>query len=245
VIQYANADENATIDPITENQVDAAIYVDNVVHPSNVFANSRFSIPDPEGNQDPSRNSRSSKASITSPSSLLMTNVSPPENTINTKDLSNPRINKLSSDLREWEHVIRSILLLTTGPMCHNCSLDLVRQSRITSPMSVLTTAGSNKAQLPQVDEASDNLDEPGRVVNEITERKAKAPDQFALAGDDLRDHIDKLACAGGLEEDSVVVKIEPGLRTGLHRAKGTSEVVNRTDVSGLLVDLDEWRRWH
>lgn len=174
-----------------------------------------------------------------------MMNVGAPENTINTKDLGNPRTNKLSSDLWEREDIIWSILILTTDPLCSNCPFDLRRQSRIIGPMSVLCTAGSNKAQLPQVDEASDNLDEPRWVVNEITERKAKALDQFALAGDDLRDHLDKLACAGGLEEYSVVVKIEPGLRTGLHGAEGTREVVDCTDVAGLPVDLDEWRRWH
>lgn len=40
VIQYANPDENAAFDPITEDQVDVAIYADNIVRPFNVFVNS-------------------------------------------------------------------------------------------------------------------------------------------------------------------------------------------------------------
>jgi hypothetical protein len=160
------------------------------------------------------------------PNPLIMANICAPDDTINATALGHHRIEELSADKRDRELILRSILLLASGPTSLNCLLNLVCQFFILGPVFVLGVLGSNQADLPQVDEAGNDLDESVWVVNEVTEREHKAFDQLALAADELFSRIDQLQCAPGLEEDLVVLEVEPSLGTGLHGAEGLTVVV-------------------
>lgn len=110
------------------------------------------------------------------------------------------------------------------------------------SPVLILGVVGSNEADLPQVMEAGNDFDETFWVVDEVTEREHDAFDQLALAADELPSRVHQLPCAAGLEEDLVVLKVEPSLGTGLHGAEGLLVVLSCTDGTSLLADLEECR---
>ncbi len=169
-----------------------------------------------------------------------MTNMCAPDDPVNAKALGHRRFKELSANTRERKLIVRSILLLATVPASLDCLLNLACQLPILSPVFVLGVVGSKKADLPQVDEAGNDLDETFWVVNEITEREHNAFDQLALAADDLLSRIHQLQCAGGLEEDLVVLKVEPSLGTGLHGAERLAVVVAYTHGTSLLADLKE-----
>ncbi len=155
-----------------------------------------------------------------------MTNMCAPDDTVNAIELGQLVVKESSADERDGELIVGSILLLATVPTSRNCPLNLRCQFRIMSPVFVLGVLGSNKADLPQVNEAGNDLDESVWVVNEVAEREHKAFDQLALAADELFSRIDQLQCTPGLEKDLVILEVEPSLGTGLHGAEGLAVVV-------------------